>query len=56
MCDKEDRRYKDQVVETNQDNHQAKLIVNCVSLYADKIAKMTMPDLDFMTASLQRIL
>ncbi|MEZ5058341.1 MAG: L-2-hydroxyglutarate oxidase [Saprospiraceae bacterium] len=49
LCDRKVVGIKDQVVETNQDNHQAKLIVNCAGLYADKIAKMTMPDLDLMT-------
>jgi L-2-hydroxyglutarate oxidase len=49
LCNRKVIGIKEQVIETNLDNHQAKLIVNCAGLYADKIAKMTMPDLDFMT-------
>lgn len=36
-------------VYTNKQSYQAKLLVNCAGLYADKVAKMTMPELDFMT-------
>jgi (S)-2-hydroxyglutarate dehydrogenase len=33
-------------IETNQGNFEAKYLVNCAGLYSDKIAKMTMPEVD----------